>query len=112
VKLVTAVLRPHTWEAVRSALERIGVSGVTVTEALGFGRQKGHTEAYRGAEYDVALVPRVRIEVVVDDLQEAEVVAAVLECAPTGRIGDGKLWVLPVDSVVRVRSAEVDGAAP
>jgi nitrogen regulatory protein P-II 1 len=111
VKLVTAVIKPHRWEAVRSALERVGITGMTVSEVSGFGRQQGHAEVYRGAEYDVALVPKIRIEVVVEDPELDEVVTAVLDTARTGKIGDGKVWVLPLDSVVRVRTGDRDGAA-
>jgi nitrogen regulatory protein P-II 1 len=111
MKLVTAVVKPHKWEDVRVALESVGVTGMTVSEVSGYGRQKGHTEVYRGAEYDVALVPKIRIEVVVDDADVAAVVGAVEQGAQTGRIGDGKVWVSPVDSVVRVRTGERDGEA-
>ena len=111
MKLVTAVIKPHKWEDVRSALESFGVTGMTVTEASGYGRQKGHTEVYRGAEYDVALVPKIRVETVVDDTDVADVVDVIAKAAATGKIGDGKVWVSPVDSVVRVRTGETDGAA-
>jgi len=111
VKLVTAVIKPHRWDDVRSALEMVGVTGMTVSEVSGYGRQKGHTEVYRGAEYDVALVPKLRIEVVVDDDELEQVVDALVSTARTGRIGDGKVWVQPVDSVVRVRTGEQDEAA-
>ncbi len=111
MKLVTAVVKPHKWEDVRVALESVGVTGMTVSEVSGYGRQKGHTEVYRGAEYDVALVPKIRIEVVVDDDDVEAVVGAVERGAQTGRIGDGKVWVAPVDSVVRVRTGERDGEA-
>ena len=111
MKLVTAVIKPHKWEDVREALETFGVTGMTVSEVSGYGRQKGHTEVYRGAEYDVALVPKIRIEVVVDDADVVAVVGAVEQGAQTGRIGDGKVWVSPVDSVVRVRTGERDGEA-
>ncbi|GAA0971391.1 Nitrogen regulatory protein P-II [Nocardioides aquaticus] len=111
MKLVTAVVKPHKWEDVRVALESVGVTGMTVSEVSGYGRQKGHTEVYRGAEYDVALVPKIRIEVVVDDADVVAVVGAVEQGAQTGRIGDGKVWVSPVDSVVRVRTGERDGEA-
>jgi nitrogen regulatory protein P-II 1 len=111
MKLVTAVIKPHRWDEVREALEAFGVSGMTVSEVSGYGRQKGHTEVYRGAEYDVALVPKVRVEVVVDDADAADVVGIIVKTAQTGRIGDGKVWVLPVDSIVRVRTGERDQAA-
>ena len=111
MKLVTAVIKPHKWEEVRSALEGAGVTGMTVSEVSGYGRQKGHTEVYRGAEYDIALVPKVRIEIVVDDADLGGVVDAVVAAAQTGRIGDGKVWVTSVDDVVRVRTGEPDAAA-
>jgi nitrogen regulatory protein P-II 1 len=111
MKLVTAVVQPHKGEVVREALEALGVSGMTITEVTGAGRQKGHTEIYRGAEYDVALVPKVRIEVVVTDEDAADVVRAIVSSARTGRIGDGKVWVCTLDEVVRVRTGESgDGA--
>jgi len=111
MKLVTAVVKPHKWEDVRVALEAVGVTGMTVSEVSGYGRQKGHTEVYRGAEYDIALVPKVRIEIVVDDGDVEAVVGAITTSAQTGRIGDGKVWVVPVDSVIRVRTGERDAAA-
>jgi nitrogen regulatory protein P-II 1 len=111
MKLVTAVVKPHKWEDTRAALEAAGVTGMTVSEVSGYGRQKGHTEVYRGAEYDVALVPKIRIEIVVDDAECDEVVDIVVRVAQTGRIGDGKVWVTPVESVVRVRTGERDDAA-
>ncbi|MFT3871272.1 MAG: P-II family nitrogen regulator [Nocardioides sp.] len=111
MKLITAVIKPHKWEDVREALETFGVTGMTVSEVSGYGRQKGHTEVYRGAEYDIALVPKIRIEIVVDDSDAADVVDIVVKTAQTGRIGDGKVWVAPVDSVVRVRTGERDEAA-
>ncbi|HNN47739.1 MAG TPA: P-II family nitrogen regulator, partial [Marmoricola sp.] len=107
----TAIIKPHKWEEVREALEATGITGMTVSEASGYGRQKGHTEVYRGAEYDVSLVPKIRIEIVVDDLQAEEVVDTIVQAAQTNRIGDGKVWVSPVDSVVRVRTRERDHQA-
>ena len=89
----------------------VGITGMTVSEVSGYGRQKGHTEVYRGAEYDVSLVPKIRIEIVVDDAEVDEVVGTLVETARTGKIGDGKVWVQPVDSVVRVRTGEKDEAA-
>jgi len=106
MKLVTAVVKPHTLEAVKTALQDAGVSGMTVSEAQGFGRQRGHTEVYRGAEYTIDFVPKVRIEVLADDADVERVVGLVVEAARTGRIGDGKVWVQPVDDVVRVRTKE------
>ncbi len=111
MKLVTAVIKPHKWEEVREALAATGVAGMTVTEVSGYGRQKGHTEVYRGVEYDVSLVPKIRLEVVVDDADAGDVVATIAAAAKTDRIGDGKIWVLPVESVVRVRTGETDEAA-
>ncbi|MFL6108275.1 MAG: P-II family nitrogen regulator [Marmoricola sp.] len=111
MKLVTAVIKPHKWEDVRAALETVGVTGMTVSEVSGYGRQKGHTEVYRGAEYDIALVPKVRIEIVVDDGDVEAVTEAIVKAAATGQIGDGKVWVAPVDSVVRVRTGDRDEAA-
>ena len=111
MKLVTAVIKPHKWEEVREALAAAGVAGMTVTEASGYGQQKGHTEVYRGAEYDVSLVPKIRVEIVIDDIEAATVVSTIAEAAQTGKIGDGKVWVIPVDSVVRVRTGETDEAA-
>jgi nitrogen regulatory protein P-II 1 len=106
VKLVTAIVKPFKLEDVKAALETLGVLGLTVSEVRGYGRQKGHTEVYRGAEYTVDLVPKIRLEVLVDDLDADKVVDTVMEAARTGKIGDGKVWVTPVDSVVRVRTGE------
>jgi len=111
MKLVTAVIKPHKWEEVREALEAFGVTGMTVSEVSGYGRQKGHTEVYRGAEYDINLVPKIRIEIVVDDPDADDVVGILVKSAQTGRIGDGKVWVVPVEGVVRVRTGDRDEAA-
>jgi nitrogen regulatory protein P-II 1 len=111
MKLVTAVVKPHKLDDVRSALETFGVTGMTVTEASGYGRQKGHTEVYRGAEYEVDLVPKVRLEIVVEDGDADDVVTLVAKSAQTGRIGDGKIWVTPVETIVRVRTGERDADA-
>jgi len=111
MKLVTAVIKPHKWDEVREALETFGVTGMTVSEVSGYGRQKGHTEVYRGAEYDIALVPKIRIEVVADDGDAGDVVEIIAKTAQTARIGDGKVWVTPVDTVVRVRTGDRDAAA-
>jgi nitrogen regulatory protein P-II 1 len=108
MKLLTAVIKPFKLDDVRSALEKFGVQGMTVSEASGYGRQRGHTEVYRGAEYTVDLVPKVRLEVLVDDADIADVVEVVLKSAQTGKIGDGKIWVIPVDTAVRVRTGERD----
>ena len=106
MKLVTAVIKPHKLDEVKAALEAFGVQGLTVSEASGYGRQRGHTEVYRGAEYTVDLVPKVRVEVLVDDADSADVVEVVVKAAQTGRIGDGKVWVVPIEDVVRVRTGE------
>ena len=111
MKLVTAVVKPHKWEDTRAALEAAGVTGMTVSEVSGYGRQKGHTEVYRGAEYDVALVPKIRIEIVAADEDATAIVEAISTAARTGKIGDGKVWVVPVESAVRVRTGDQGEAA-
>jgi nitrogen regulatory protein P-II 1 len=104
--LVTAIIKPFALENVRAGLERLDIAGMTVSESSGYGRQRGHTEVYRGADYHVDLVPKVRVEVVVDDGAVEKVIEAVSDAARTGKIGDGKVWVTPVDTVVRVRTGE------
>ncbi len=111
MKLVTAIVKPHRIDDVKEALETFGITGMTVSEASGFGRQRGHSEVYRGAEYVVDFVPKIRLEVLVDDVDAAPVVEAIVTAARTGRIGDGKVWVAPVDEVVRVRTGEKGGEA-
>jgi len=106
MKLVTAVLKPFKLDDVKNALESFGVNGITVSEASGYGRQRGHTEVYRGAEYTVDLVPKVRIEVLVDDADAEDVMEVIVKSSQTGKIGDGKVWSVPVDAVVRVRTGE------
>jgi nitrogen regulatory protein P-II 1 len=106
MKLVTAIIKPHKLDDVKTALESFGVQGMTVSEASGYGRQRGHTEVYRGAEYTVDLVPKVRVEVLVDDADAEDVVEVVVKSAHTGRIGDGKVWSVPVEDVARVRTGE------
>jgi nitrogen regulatory protein P-II 1 len=106
MKLVVAVLKPFKLDDVKEALKDLGVQGMTLTEAQGFGRQRGHTEVYRGAEYEVDFVPKIRLEVVVDDVQAEDVVDTIIRTAATGKIGDGKVWVAPVEAVVRVRTGE------
>ena len=106
MKLIVAVVKPHRLEDVKEALREAGVEGMTVLEAQGFGRQRGHTEIYRGAEYRVEFVPKVRLEIVVDDARADEVVTTIVESARTGKIGDGKVWVLPVEQVIRIRTGE------
>jgi nitrogen regulatory protein PII len=111
MKLITAVIKPFKLDDVKAALEVLGVQGLTVSEVQGFGRQRGHVEVYRGAEYTVDLVPKVRVEVLVDVLDADKVVDAVIEAARTGKIGDGKVWVTDIDTVVRVRTGERDADA-
>jgi nitrogen regulatory protein P-II 1 len=106
MKLVTAVVKPHRIEEVKEALREIGVSGLTTSDVEGFGRQRGHTEVYRGAEYQVDFVPKVRVEMVVHDEIVEKVIDVVVQAARTGKIGDGKVWVTPVETVVRVRTGE------
>ena len=106
MKLVTAVIKPFKLDDVKTALEAFGVHGMTVSEASGYGRQRGHTEVYRGAEYTVDLVPKVRVEILVDDGDASDVIDVVVKAAQTGRIGDGKVWSVPVEAVVRVRTGE------
>jgi len=108
MKLVTGIVKPFTLDAVRHAVEAVGVLGLTVTEVQGFGRQRGHTEVYRGAEYSVEFVPKVRIEVLVDEAFADRVVEAIIGAAHTGKIGDGKVWVSPVERVIRIRTGERD----
>ncbi len=106
MKLITAIIKPHQLDEVKEALESFGVSGMTISEASGYGRQRGHSEVYRGAEYTVDFVPKVRVEVLIDDIDAADVITVMLKAAQTGRIGDGKIWSVPVDEVVRVRTGE------
>ncbi len=106
MKLITAIIKPFKLEDVKVALEGRGIHGLTVSEASGFGRQRGHTEVYRGAEYTVDLVPKVRVEVLVDDANAESVIDAIVGAAQTGKIGDGKVWMVPVEAVVRVRTGE------
>jgi nitrogen regulatory protein P-II 1 len=106
VKLITAVVKPFKLDEVREALEAVGVHGMTVTDVQGFGRQRGHTEVYRGAEYEVAFVPKIRLEVLADDADANDIVDAIVEAARTDKIGDGKIWVTPVETAVRIRTGE------
>jgi nitrogen regulatory protein P-II 1 len=106
MKLITAIVKPHRVADIKDALQTAGVRGMTVSEVSGFGRQKGHTEVYRGAEYTVDLVPKVRIEVLVEDTDMDAIVDVIVKSARTDAIGDGKVWVTPVDTVVRVRTNE------
>ena len=106
MKLVTAIIKPFKLDDVKSALQDFGITGMTVSEASGYGRQRGHTEVYRGAEYTVDLVPKVRLEVLVEDDDSDSVIDVIVKSAQTGRIGDGKVWVVPVETVARVRTGE------
>ena len=106
MKVVTAVIKPHKLEDVRAALETAGVQGMTVTEVQGFGRQRGHSEIYRGAEYKIDFLPKVKVEVIVDDADALNIVDDIQTAARTDRIGDGKVWVTPVEHIVRVRTGE------
>ena len=111
MKLVTAIIKPFKLDEVREALSGIGVQGITVTEVKGFGRQKGHTELYRGAEYVVDFLPKVKVEVVVKSADVDRCVDAIIRAARTGKIGDGKIFVSPVDRVIRIRTGEEDETA-
>jgi nitrogen regulatory protein P-II 1 len=111
LNLITAVIKPHVVDEVREALQGIGVQGMTISEVKGFGRQGGHTETYRGAEYQVDFVPKVKVEVMVDGADAEKVADALVEAARTGKIGDGKVWVTTVDRAVRIRTGEQGGDA-
>lgn len=111
MKKVEAIIKPFKLEDVKDALSEVGVQGVTVTEVKGFGRQKGHTEIYRGSEYTVDFLPKVKLEVVVEDGDAEKVVDAIVKTANTGKIGDGKVFVSAIESAVRIRTSEKDGAA-
>jgi nitrogen regulatory protein PII len=106
MKVVVAVIKPFKLDEVKDALEDLGIQGMTVTDSRGFGRQRGHTEVYRGAEYQVDFIPKSRIEIAVDDDQVDEVVKAIVTGAKTDSIGDGKVWVVPADQVIRIRTGE------
>ena len=111
MKKIEAIIKPFKLDEVKEALNSLGIKGMTVTEVKGYGRQKGHTEIYRGAEYVVDFIPKVKMDVVVDDEQVDQVIDTILKVARTGKIGDGKVWVSPVESVVRVRTGERGGDA-
>jgi len=108
VKLVVAIIKPFKLDDIKEALTKIGLAGITVTESKGFGRQRGHTEVYRGAEYTVEFVPKVRIEVLTDDDDARRVADTIVNAARTGQIGDGKVWITPIDTIIRVRTGEMD----
>jgi nitrogen regulatory protein P-II 1 len=107
MRLVTAIVKPFKLDEVKEALTRLGVPGLTITEARGFGRQRGHTEVYRGTEYNIEFVPKVCIEIVVDDDRVTEVVDAIVDAGRTGQIGDGKVWTTPVETLTRIRTGEI-----
>ena len=111
MKLITAVIKPFKLDEVRAALSDLGVSGMTVSEVKGFGRQRGHTELYRGAEYVVDFVPKTRIEIAVRSELVDQVVEALVKASKTGKVGDGKIFITPIDRVVRIRTGEMDNAA-
>jgi nitrogen regulatory protein P-II 1 len=111
MKLITAIIKPFKLDDVKDALKSAGMQGITVSEVQGFGRQRGHTEVYRGAEYEIDFVPKVRIEILVDDAEADGLVTAIMESARTGKIGDGKVWVTTVESVYRVRTGEAGSDA-
>ena len=108
MKLITAIIKPFKLEEVRQALDKIGVSGMTITEVKGFGRQKGHTELYRGAEYVIDLLPKIKVEIAVSSEQVEMAVEAILKSANTGKIGDGKIFISNLEKVIRIRTGEVD----
>jgi nitrogen regulatory protein P-II 1 len=108
MRLVTALVKPFKVEDVKDAVLKAGGAGLTLTESRGFGRQRGHTEVYRGTEYTIEFVPKVRIEVLVEELYAEDVATAIVEAARTGKIGDGKVWITPVDTIIRVRTGERD----
>jgi nitrogen regulatory protein P-II 1 len=111
IHIVTAIVKPHRVEAVKDAVRDLGVQGMTITEAKGFGRQGGHTETYRGAEYEVSFVPKVKVEVVCPTEDAEKAASAIAEAARTGKIGDGKIWLMPVERVVRIRTGEMGADA-
>jgi len=111
VKLVVAIIKPFKLEDVKSAVQDFGVQGLTVTETQGFGRQRGHTEVYRGAEYTIDFVPKVKLEILVDDGEATGVAERIIDAARTGKIGDGKVWVLPVENAYRIRTGEAGADA-
>jgi nitrogen regulatory protein P-II 1 len=107
MKLITAIIKPFKLDDVKEALRTLGVQGMTVSEVQGFGRQRGHTEVYRGTEYTVDFVPKVRVEVVTDDADADRVAQAIVDAARTDKIGDGKVWIVPVEGVIRIRTGEM-----
>jgi nitrogen regulatory protein P-II 1 len=108
VRAIVAIIKPHKLDDVTEALHEAGVQGMTITEVRGHGRQRGHTEVYRGAEYDVEFIPKLRLDVVVDDVEAENIAAAIAASGQTGKIGDGKIWIAPLDVVIRIRTGERD----
>src|ERR1700722_11773553 len=106
MRLITAIIKPFKLDDVKAALQQLGVSGMTISEVKGFGRQRGHTEVYRGAEYRVDFVPKLRVEVVIDDADAQAAMDAIVTAAGSGKIGDGKVWTVPVDDIIRIRTGE------
>jgi nitrogen regulatory protein P-II 1 len=111
MKLVVAVIKPFKLDDVKTALQEFGIHGITISEVQGFGRQRGHTEVYRGAEYTIDFVPKTKLEILVEDAQATEVVGHIIEAARTGKIGDGKVWIEPVENVFRIRTGEAGSDA-
>ena len=111
MKLITAIIKPAKLDEVKQSLQAVGVAGMTVSEVSGFGRQKGHTEVYRGAEYKVDLIPKVKVELIADEKEVPQIIEAITKAANTGSIGDGKIWVTSIDSVIRIRTGEKNGDA-
>jgi len=111
VRLVTAIIKPFKLDEIKDALTTLGLAGITITEATGFGRQRGHTEVYRGAEYTIEFVPKVRVEVLTEDENARRIADTIVEAARTGQIGDGKVWISPVETIIRVRTGEMDNDA-
>lgn len=111
MKLVTAIVKPHKLDEVKEALQELGIQGLTVSEVRGYGRQRGHTEIYRGAEYSVEFVPKVKLEVLVADAQAGDVIDTIVKQARSGQVGDGKVYVTTVERIVRIRTGEQDGDA-
>lgn len=106
MKKIEAIIRPHKVEDVREALHEVGVTGMTITEVKGIGRQKGHTETYRGSEYEISFVPKIKLEVVAPDSQVQKIISTIIKIAKTGEVGDGKIFLLPIEDVIRVRTEE------
>jgi nitrogen regulatory protein P-II 1 len=111
LKLVVAIIKPFKLDDVKAAVQELGVQGLTITEVQGFGRQRGHTEVYRGAEYTIDFVPKVKLEILVEDGEAAPLAERVIDAARTGKIGDGKVWIVPVESVFRIRTGEAGADA-